>query len=129
VDIVDAEGSAHNVEILDHGRWPGEKPGDGILNAHWIGRIQGPVQMEISQVRQGVQREIWSGSVTPLSLDEDRLGFRLNEEEEAEPMLRALENFFPEVRNRGGRIVGLGWGGALCLIGLWLVRVRRDPIA
>ncbi|MGB0638490.1 MAG: hypothetical protein ACPGTU_04095 [Myxococcota bacterium] len=126
VSIEDAEGSSHSVEIRDHGRWPGEKPGDGIFNAHWMGKIAGPVTMSLSQIRNGETREIWSGLVAPLDLKEDRLAFRLNDNEEAEPMLRALENFFPEVRNRGGKIVGLGWGGALCLIGLWCVRVRRD---
>ncbi len=129
VTIVDVKGASHSVEIRDHGRWPGEKPNDGILNAHWMGTIQGPVAMSLSQIRNGERREIWSGSVAPLELQEDRLAFRLNDNEDAEPMLRALENFFPEVRNRGGKIIGLGWGGALCLIGLWCVRVRRDPIA
>jgi hypothetical protein len=129
VSIEDAEGSSHSVEIRDHGRWPGEKPGDGILNAHWMGKIEGPVTMSMSQIRNGEKREIWSGLVAPLDLKEDRLAFRLNDNEEAEPMLRALENFFPEVRNRGGKIIGLGWGGALCLIGLWCVRVRRDHTA
>jgi hypothetical protein len=126
VSIEDPEGTSHSVEIRDHGRWPGEKPGDGILNAHWMGKIAGPVTMSLSQIRNGEKREIWSGLVAPLELKEDRLAFRLNDKEEAEPMLRALENFFPEVRNRGGKIIGLGWGGALCLIGLWCVRVRRD---
>ena len=70
---------------------------------------------------------LWAGPVVPLAIGEDRLTFRVDEAGQAEPQLRALDIFSPEVRNKGGKIRGMAWLACLVLMGLWWFKVRREP--
>ena len=85
--------------------------------------------MRLIAVDEGVERVLWSGTVTPLDLAEDRLSFRLDAAGNASPLLRSMDIHSPEVRSRRGKIIGLGWATAFGLMGLWWVRIRRDRVA
>ncbi len=99
---------------------------DGAIYAgHFNGPVEDEVNVRLYRVLQGQSSTLWEGPVVPLDLPEDLLTFYLESETEARPMLRSLDAFSPELRHRGGKIIGLGWAGILVLLLMWCVGVRR----
>jgi hypothetical protein len=125
--VIDNSGDEHRVDISNRGSSPEDKEDDGLYTANWEGTVAAgePIALTIFEVGRGQLNRLWSGTVMPLDLDEDQINFRFADDGSVEPMLRAVDTFAPEVRNRRGQIVGLGWLGVLVLIGLWAVRHRR----
>ena len=116
-----------SAELKDNVGLPGDQFEDGIYSATATDRVNGEVNcFRLTHVKAGQTRVLWSGPVVPLDLPEDRITFRIGEDGEARPHLRAMEIFSPEVRNRGGKISGLSWLTCLLLMGLWWVRFGRQ---
>ena len=113
-------------ELKDKAGLPGDQFGDGIYSTTMNARVSDEVRFELRQVRDGETTVLWGGPVVPLQLEEDRITFRMNDEGEVVPHLRALEIFSPEVRNRGGKIGGLSWMASFILMALWWVRFRHQ---
>jgi len=98
---------------------------DGAMYAgHFKGAVESEVNVRLYRVLNGVRTILWEGIVVPLDLPEDLITFQL-EEDSARPMLRSLDAFSPELRHRGGKILGLGWAGILSLLVMWCIGVRR----
>ncbi len=131
VHIVDTDGAEHRAEISNRGSSPEDKIDDGLYTADWQGTVTSgqPVLLTLFRLDESQNVQLWSGPVMPIDLDEDQINFRFAEDGSAEPMLRAVDSFAPEVRNRRGQIIGLGWLGVFSLIGLWVVRHRRRVTA
>jgi hypothetical protein len=129
--IIDNSGDEHRIEISNRGSSPEDKEDDGLYTADWERTVAAgePIALTIFEVGRGQLNRLWSGTVMPLDLDEDQINFRFADDGSVEPMLRAVDTFAPEVRNRRGQIVGLGWLGVFSLIGLWVVRHRRRVAA
>jgi hypothetical protein len=113
-------------ELKDKAGLPGDQFGDGIYSTTMNVRVSDAVKFELRQIRNGEMTVLWGGPVIPLQLEEDRITFRMNDEGEVVPHLRALEIFSPEVRNRGGKIGGLSWLASFVLMALWWVRFRHQ---
>ena len=99
--------------------------GGGIYAGHFNGPVDAEMNVRLYRVQDGERTTLWSGPVVPLDLPEDLLTFRLDSESTATPMLRSLDAFSPEIRHRGGKIIGLGWAGVLLLLLMWWLGVRR----
>jgi len=99
--------------------------GGGIYAGHFNGVVPSEVDVRVYRVQDGKISTLWSGPVVPLGEPEDLLTFRLDDETSATPMLRSLDAFSPEIRHRGGKIMGLGWAGVLVLLMMWWLGVRR----
>jgi hypothetical protein len=99
--------------------------GGGIYAGHFNGPVDAEVPVRLYRVQDGKTSTLWSGPVVPLDLTEDLITFRLDSEKTATPMLRSLDAFSPEIRHRGGKIIGLGWAGILLLCLMWWLGVRR----
>ena len=99
---------------------------DGAIYAgHFKGPVDGEANVRLYRVIEGKRSTLWEGSVVPLDLPEDLLTFYLENEDQARPMLRSLDAFSPELRHRGGKIIGLGWLGILSLLLMWCMGTRR----
>ena len=109
------------VELKDQARLPGAQPADGIYSAAWVSAVESDVQMHLIQIRAGVRTALWSGLVVPLDIAEDRLTFRMDASGAAQPALRALEMFSPEVRSRSRVIRGMAWLASFVLMALWWI--------
>jgi len=122
-------GAGELMELKDKGTVPGAQYEDGLFTLRENLAVSGPQDVRLIAIDEGVNRELWSGSVVPIEGAEDRLSFRLDSAGEAMPVLRAMDIHSPEVRSRRGKIIGLGWAAAVILMGLWWVRVRKDADA
>ena len=96
-----------------------------IYAGHFKGAVDAKVNVRLYRVSNGERTTLWEGPVVPLDLPEDLITFRMESESEARPMLRSLDAFSPELRHRGGKILGLGWLGIITLLIMWCVGVRR----
>lgn len=114
-----------SAELKDNVGLPGDQFEDGIYSATATDQVSGEVNFRLTHVKAGQTSVLWSGPVVPLDLLEDRITFRIGEDGQARPHLRAMEIFSPEVRNRGGKISGLAWLTCLLLMGLWWLRFGR----
>lgn len=116
-----------SVELKDNAGLPGDQFGDGRYSGTWADTVEGEVRFRLIHVKAGETSVLWAGPVVPLAIGEDRLTFRVDEAGQAEPQLRALDIFSPEVRNKGGKIRGMAWLACLVLMGLWWFKMRREP--
>ena len=99
--------------------------GGAIFAGHFNGPAQNKAALQLYRIQDGVRTTLWSGDVVPLDVAEDLISFRLDSPDTARPMLRSLDAFSPEIRHRGGKIIGLGWLGVIGLLVMWWVGVRR----
>jgi hypothetical protein len=137
VDLIDAalEGAGRffvevdpdtRFELKDRSQTPGAQPKDGIYTGSLMHAVDGAVPFRLLQIKAGAEKVLWSGTVVPLDIDEDLLTFRMDGEAQAQPALRALDIFSPEVPSRGPQIRGLAWLASFILMGLWWLRISRS---
>ena len=119
-------GAAFRVELKDSLGLPGDQFEDGLFTAMVEQAVSDEIPVTLSHVKNGETQVLWEGAVVPLDRRQDRITFRVDEDGQARPHLRALEIFSPEVRHRGGKIIGLAWLASLVMMGLWWARFGRQ---
>ena len=113
------------VELKDGHGLVGTSFGDGIYAGRFTGTVTGGTMVHLYRVVDEKRFDLWSGSIMPLPLDEDMISFKTTDGKAATPFLRSLDTFTPEIRHRGGLIVGMGWAVSLLMLLILLVPVRR----
>jgi len=113
-------------ELKDKATVPGAQYDDGIFSLAIIQEASQAVDFRLTEVNEGTTRMLWSGTVMPIDTKEDWISFRMDEAGAVDTMLRSMDMHSPEVRSRGGKILGLGWLSALLMMALWWVRIRKD---
>jgi len=114
------------VELLDVAGLPGDQYDDGTYSGTSQMKVDQEVHFQLLEEENKIKRLLWSGSVVPLAISEDRLTFRMDEKGRVAPLLRSLDTFSGTVPNQGGRIVSLGWALSLLFIGWWWFWMRRN---
>ena len=122
--FVEVQGHAP-VELKDGHGLVGSSFGDGIYAGRFMGTVTGGTMVRLYRVVDDQRFDLWSGPIMPLALDEDMISFKTADGRIATPFLRSLDTFSPEIRHRGGVIVGVAWAASLLVLLVLLLPIRR----
>lgn len=118
-------GQQRPVELLDVMELPGDQYDDGTYSCVSQLKVDREVSFQLVEEENKIKRVLWSGTVVPLAISEDRITFRMDESGRVAPLLRSLDTFSGIVPHRGGRIMAVGWLMSFIFIGWWWLGMRR----
>ena len=119
--------SGETMELEDAGGLSGARRHDGLYSAKTTLSAAGSQQIQlIAQGQDGRTQDVWAGTVTPLSVREDAIAFRMDETGTVAPMLMSMDMDPTGVEHKGAQVLGLAWLLAVAMMGLWWRQTRRE---